>query len=151
MVRSRPQRLTSGGFTDDGSGVYSRASGTAASAETAIRQLVFDPIENQVAAGTAISTTITVVVSDGGSNDTDDLIAEVTSINDAPTISAATLAASDQDDFLPPGASINSLFGASFTDVDASSNFAGIVVVGNTASAATEGRWQYSSNGDRMG
>ncbi|NFV79224.1 tandem-95 repeat protein [Magnetospirillum aberrantis] len=67
--------------------------------------------------------------------------------NDAPVLSASVaLPAIAEDTPSPTGATIASLFGAKFSDVDSGASFAGLAVVGNTASAA-EGAWQYSSDG----
>ncbi|MDB5905884.1 MAG: Laminin subdomain protein 2 domain protein, partial [Betaproteobacteria bacterium] len=71
----------------------------------------------------------------------------VTAVNDAPTLSAGTLAAIDEDTGAPSGAAISAIFSGQFSDVDAGSSFSGIAVVGNSASAVTQGVWQYSSNG----
>jgi len=76
--------LSTSGFT--GSGPYSLASTTTANAQTAIRQLVFDPSDNRVAVGASETTTFTVGVNDGSvtSNNTTTSVVS-TSINDAPT------------------------------------------------------------------
>jgi hypothetical protein len=39
------------------------------------------------------------------------------------------------------------MFSGQFADIDAGASFGGIAVVGNSANAATEGTWQYSTNG----
>ena len=63
-------------------------SGTAANAQTAIRQLVFDPTNDQVAPGNVVSTFFTISANDGVAapvtNNTTSVNA--TSINDAPAI-----------------------------------------------------------------
>ncbi|MEM8671454.1 MAG: DUF4347 domain-containing protein [Planctomycetota bacterium] len=139
--------LTSSGFAKSGVGQYTLSNTAAAAAQSAIRQLVFDPSENQVASGSSVTTSFMINVNDGdvavndGSTDL-----TVASLNDAPTIGAGSLATSGFNDFTPPGATIVSLFGGSFADVDADSGFGGIVVVGNTTNAVTEGVWQYSSD-----
>ena len=71
----------------------------------------------------------------------------VTPLNDAPTITSAVLAAVPEDTANPAGQSVAALFGALFADADSGAGFAGIAVTANTASAATQGSWQYSSNG----
>jgi len=74
----------------------------------------------------------------------------VTAVNDAPVIASAatdvTLAAINEDS-PNAGATINSLFGPRFTDVDTGNTLGGIIVVANTANSTTEGKWQYSTNG----
>ncbi|MBC9071577.1 DUF4347 domain-containing protein [Thauera sp. CAU 1555] len=78
--------LSASGFTANGNGTYSLASGSAAAATTAIRQLVFDPADNRVAPGGTETTTFTITVNDGTENGTDTTTTVVsTSVNDAPT------------------------------------------------------------------
>jgi hypothetical protein len=71
----------------------------------------------------------------------------VTGLNDAPGLGGAALVPVLADDPNPPGATIASLFGGSFVDVDAGAGFAGLAVIGNTADAVAQGVWQYSSDG----
>ena len=71
----------------------------------------------------------------------------VTAVNDAPVLNDGSLAAINEDTFNSTGEAITTIFAGQFSDVDAGSSFAGIAVVGNAASATTEGVWQYSSNG----
>jgi len=72
----------------------------------------------------------------------------VSGVNDAPTgVGNLTLAAVTQDTTNPTGTAISALTGYDFQDVDASSTSPGVLVVGNTANAVTEGVWQYSSDG----
>ncbi len=67
----------------------------------------------------------------------------ITSVNDAPTLGNATLTSAPGD---VQGATVASLFGGSFSDVDAGSSLSGIVVVANAAAPA-QGVWEYSSDG----
>ncbi|MCK9635095.1 MAG: Ig-like domain-containing protein [Methylobacter tundripaludum] len=70
----------------------------------------------------------------------------VTSVNDAPTgVGSLTLAAINEDTSNPTGTVISALTGYSFQDVDTGATTPGFLVVGNSANAATEGAWQYSS------
>ncbi len=71
----------------------------------------------------------------------------VTPANDAPLLGSASLAAIDEDTASNDGATLSSLFSGKFSDVDAGSSLSGIAVVGNAASALSEGTWQYSTNG----
>ncbi|GAA5511071.1 DUF4347 domain-containing protein [Novipirellula caenicola] len=77
--------LVVSGFSDDGGGVYSRTASTAAAAQSAIRQLVFDPTENQAAVGTATSTTINITVADASTDHSKNIVVDATSINDVAT------------------------------------------------------------------
>lgn len=79
------------------------------------------------------------------------LDSRVTAVNDAPvaTGTAAALPAVAEDAADPAGATVSTLFGALFSDtIDAVSGgsaadlFAGVLVVGNAATAA-QGAWQY--------
>jgi hypothetical protein len=73
--------------------------------------------------------------------------AAVAASNDAPTgLGTLSLAAVDEDTAAPAGLAISSLTGLSFSDVDGANTMGGVAVVGNTASASTEGAWQYSTN-----
>jgi hypothetical protein len=77
--------LAASGFSDQGGGVY-RRTGSAAQLTTAVRQLVFDPVENQLTPGTATSIAVTISVSDGMAGPVGGAtMVEVHSINDPPT------------------------------------------------------------------
>ncbi|WP_197711187.1 hypothetical protein [Azospirillum brasilense] len=75
----------------------------------------------------------------------------VSAVNDAPvaTGSTATLPTAAEDTVNPAGATVSALFGPLFSDAadavsggSAANGFAGVVVVGNAATAA-QGTWQY--------
>ncbi|MBM83735.1 MAG: hypothetical protein CMJ78_24525, partial [Planctomycetaceae bacterium] len=109
--------LTAAGFQDDGNGVYSLTTNTdPASAQAAIRQLVFDPTENQVAPDATVTTTFTIDVDDSGASavDASDNVTTVvaTSINDASTINGAANVMVDDN------ATTNPFAGVTITDVD---------------------------------
>ncbi len=107
------------------------------------------------------SETISFVLSDLGNNGTSTTMAltattqisvAVTQVNDKPTASGpATLGAVAEDTNAAsiPGATVDSLFSALFSDVDTlgpNHSFSGIAIVGNAANPATEGVWQYSTD-----
>ena len=71
----------------------------------------------------------------------------VADLNEAPTLGNGTLASVPENTASPAGQTVATIFAGQFADVDSGSSFGGIAVVGNTASAGTEGVWQYSSNG----
>lgn len=76
----------------------------------------------------------------------------VTQLNNAPSFTAGTsLAAVDEDTPAPAGATVSSLFGARFSDPDAAltpaDTLGGIALTGNAANAATQGSWEYSTDG----
>ncbi len=106
--------LSGGGFTDLGGGHY-QFSGTAASAQTAIRALVFDPTENRVAPGLTETTTFSIAVTDSSGPVIDNTTTVVsTSINDATVIggTAAGQPATDNTPMAPFGT-------VTFSDLDA--------------------------------
>lgn len=76
----------------------------------------------------------------------------VTAVNDAPVIASAATAVplaginEDQSSATNVGATVSSLFGPRFTDVDSGATMSGVVVV-NDASTPTQGKWQYSTDG----
>ena len=123
----------------------------------------------------AATETIAVVLSDLGNSGTGtttaltvsgDITLTVTRVNDAPVASnSTTLAAVNEDagqlgpipnypgatlNPAPAGATVSSLFGGNFSDVDtlatSGNTFAGIAIVGN-ASTASQGHWEYTTNG----
>ncbi|SFQ12695.1 VCBS repeat-containing protein, partial [Geopseudomonas sagittaria] len=83
----------------------------------------------------------------------DSIAVTVTPINDAPLASgSAILAPVAEDETAPPGASVSSLFAASFDDStdqvaggSSANSLAGIAITGYTADA-TKGDWQYSTD-----
>ena len=78
--------LTGGGFTEAGSGVYQFAAESPAAAQDALRQLTFDPTENQVPPGSSVETSFTLQVDDRLTTPAVDTTTSViaTSINLAP-------------------------------------------------------------------
>ncbi len=77
--------LAAGGFTGPVSNMYTRASGTVASAQTALRQLVFRPVANRVPVGSNEVTRFTVRGISGSVTRTNDsALVTVFSVNDAP-------------------------------------------------------------------
>ncbi|MGE0383643.1 MAG: Ig-like domain-containing protein, partial [Gammaproteobacteria bacterium] len=136
--------LTASGFTDQGGGVYSRSGLDAATAQTAIRALVFNPTDNRVAPGSTETTTFTVDVDDGDtttSNATTTVVS--TSVNDAPTLTAAAPAIGTTDeDTTSTGILVSSILGASLADPDPGA-VEGIAITGKTGA----GTWEFSVNG----
>ena len=77
--------LAAGGFTGPVSNMYTRASGTVASAQAALRQLVFRPVANRVPVGSNEVTRFTVRGISGAVVRTNELAAVTAfSVNDAP-------------------------------------------------------------------
>jgi len=137
-----------GGSYNAATGVYS-FTGTAAQATTAIRALVFTPTVNRVSSNLTETTTFAISVNDGvvATNNAVTTVVS-TSVNDSPTgVGTLSLIAVNEDTANPTGVAISALTGYNFQDVDAAATSPGIVVVGNTANAALEGAWQYSSDG----
>lgn len=69
--------------------------------------------------------------------------------NTAPvfTGTTTTLAAIAAGTTNPPGNTVTALFGGIVTDPDAGAALTGVAIVGNSANAATQGTWQYSTDG----
>ena len=104
---------------------------------------------NALAAGANVSDSFTVTVSDGGLSSNKSVTVSVTGANDAPALNAnASLPAVLEDTLATgdanPGRTVSALFGGAFSDVDNGASLGGIVIVGNSANASTEGSWQYS-------
>jgi predicted outer membrane repeat protein len=68
-------------------------------------------------------------------------------INVAPALGTGTLAAVLEDTASPGGQTVATIFSGQFADANVGDTLAGIVVVGNTANLATQGAWQYSTDG----
>ncbi|MCC5979859.1 MAG: putative Ig domain-containing protein, partial [Salinarimonas sp.] len=85
-----------GGFVDQGDGSYV-FDGVQADAQTALRGLLYTPVENRVAPGETETTTITVVVDDGEATDQAQTQIVITSVNDPATLTGidATLSQND--------------------------------------------------------
>ena len=86
------------------------------------------------------------------------LSTSVTVVNDAPTVVAGkevvTLTPVNEDTASPAGASVTSLFGASFSDAkdavtggSSANTLAGVAIKANSSNAAIEGVWQWSTDG----
>jgi hypothetical protein len=74
----------------------------------------------------------------------------VTNTNDAPTLTGGASISVNEDNTSPSGATVNSLLASRFADLDpsgAGAQFVGIAITGDASNAATQGKWQYSSNG----
>jgi hypothetical protein len=79
--------LSASGFTDAGSGTYT-FTGTGSAATTAIRQLVFQPIANDINIGSTRNTTFTVTATDPSSEvaTSNATVVTVTPVNDVTSI-----------------------------------------------------------------
>lgn len=90
--------LTAAGFTDLGGGIYERTAPDAATAQAALRALVFAPVENRLTPGDTEDVVITARVDDGiAAAAEQSTTVTVTSVNDPPAIagfSDATVAQS---------------------------------------------------------
>jgi|GEM_PF-1447904 len=123
---------TLNGFTDLGGGVY-EFTGTAATATTAIRGLVFNPTNDRVAVGLTETTTFTISVDDPFAPPVTDSTTTVisTSINDIPTITGTVAGQAVNDN-----ATILPFSGVTIGDVD---NPAQTLVVRVTLDSAAKG------------
>ncbi len=91
--------LTAAGFTAMGGGVFERTAPDAATAQAALRALVFAPVENRLEVGDTEDVVITARVDDGVAGPAEQsTTVTVTSVNDPPALagfSDATVAQSD--------------------------------------------------------
>ncbi|MCG6122851.1 MAG: DUF4347 domain-containing protein [Microvirga sp.] len=79
--------LTASGFADQGGGVYALTAADAATAQAALRALVYAPAANRLAVGDSEVSTFTVTVSDGvAATVVGTASVEATSVNDAPAL-----------------------------------------------------------------
>ncbi|MBU1117304.1 MAG: DUF4347 domain-containing protein, partial [Bacteroidetes bacterium] len=99
--------------------------------------------------GTKANTTANDTQTSAFSTATDTAQITVTDLNDAPTGTGnLTLTSTVEDTSNPTGAVINTLAGLNFQDVDSGSSLAGVLIVGNSANAGTQGVWEYSTDGN---
>jgi VCBS repeat-containing protein len=94
-----------------------------------------------------VARTLNVNVSDGALSSSTTSTINITAVNDAPTtvLSTASLAAIAEDTLLPTGATVNSLFGSAFGDVDPAGNggsFFGVAITANN-SLPSQGKWEW--------
>lgn len=145
--------------------------GLLADVNTALDGLSFTPGNDA-----GVSETVTVTVNDLGNSGTATTpgvaltatqtitISNITQVNDAPTATGSTLATANEDagdvspipnypgpvaNPEPAGATVSSLFGTHFSDVDVNSSnhtLTGIAITNNAATAG-QGKWQYSTDG----
>ena len=100
--------------------------------------------------------TVTVAIHDNGgtanggvdTSTTQTFTITITPVNDAPTgVGNLTLPTILEDVTAPAGTAISALSGLAFADVDSGDTLGGLAIVGNSADSATQGTWQYSTNG----
>jgi VCBS repeat-containing protein len=120
---------------------------TPAATQALVRALQYN---NTSEAPDTSTRTVTVVLTDGagGTSTTQTVTVGVSGVNDAPTVingTTVTLAAENEDVANPAGATVSTLFGSHFSDVDGDS-FAGIMIGINNANAS-QGVWQVFTGG----
>ena len=95
------------------------------------------------------SYSFTVVATDAAGNFGEQAVTlNVMNVNEAPRFTdGAMLAPIDEDTANPSGATVLSLYGSLFTDVDSGNTLAGVVVVAD-ASTPEQGVWQYLAGSD---
>ncbi len=132
-----------GGFVDNGDGSYT-FTGTAAASVTAIRGLLFTPTAHQVAPGSTIDTTMTILVADSvSSTSNSSTVVHTTATNTAPTLNGANdFNRIRQNDTNSSGTLVSDLIAGQASDPDFGQTL-GIAIV-NTDE--TNGTWQYSTN-----
>lgn len=96
------------------------------------------------------SRSLALTIADGsGTTTSSTTTLTVNNVNDAPTLTSGAILPGVQEDATNPiGATVQSLFGNKFSDLDNSysptDSLAGVVVVANAATAG-EGKWQYTT------
>ena len=139
--------------------------GTLADINATLELLQYTSTADINTVGGAEAASISVTYEDGGNPGGDGIDKEsftvtrdidITPVNDAPTritTSEVSLPAQNEDTVSPPSQTINTLLSSTFSDaVDqvtggtGTESFAGVVVIGNAA-LASEGVWQYSTDG----
>jgi len=148
-----------GTLKNDGSTVT--AGQYVSAADIAAGKLVFTPATG--ATGSMYATFTFQVQDNGGTSPGVDLdpvannftVRVLSGTNTAPTLAGAgtlTVTSSPEDSTSPTAKTISQLLtdsgpGTTFSDPDAGSSMSGLAIVGNTANASTQGKWQYSVNG----
>ena len=125
----------------------------AADYQDILRSVFFDSgsdnPDGQPTPGAHTPRSIAWTVNDGTQNNTvaASTIVNITTENDAPSVTPATLAAVLEDNGNPAGASVAALFAGLFADPDnPAATISGILVSANPENAA-EGSWEYSTGG----
>lgn len=134
---------TLGGFVDNGNGSYT-FTGTAAAATTAIQGLVFNPTAHQVAPGSTVDTTLTILVADAVSSTTDSSsVVHATATNTAPTLTGANnLTSILPNNNSSSGTLVSDLIAGHASDPD----FGQTLGIAITAIDETHGNWQYTTD-----
>ena len=116
-----------------GSGPYTISSASAASVQSTLRALSFNPTDNRVASSTTETTTFTLVANDGSDTTSNTATTVVsTSVNDAPTDISISSASVNQS------AGANASVGTfSSVDVDTSETFAYSIVASGASANGT--------------
>ena len=92
-----------------------------------------------------LTSTHAVTINDGhGGTVAKDVVITITGTNDAPVL-LTTTSITTNEDITSTAYALSALLTAS--DVDSVSSLKGLAIIGNTANSASEGVWQYSSNG----
>ena len=116
---------------------------TGANADYIVRNITYRTTSDSPPA----SITLNVTASDGSlSSAISAVTVNITATNDAPVLTAGgTLSAVNEDSVSPAGAALHTL-GITANDTADGGAIGGYAIIGNTASAGTEGAWQYSTN-----
>ena len=135
---------TINGVFDDTTGVLTLS--RVAPADVATWQAALRNVQFRNDSDDPVSGTRSVEFSIGDGDDVSVVVSRdigLVSANDRPVLGDAVLESIPEDTIEPPGATVASLFTATFSDPD--SAFAGIAITGDAT--ATEGSWRYSTDG----
>ncbi|MFO0699340.1 MAG: DUF4347 domain-containing protein, partial [Nitrospira sp.] len=120
-------------------------SATPAAVQALARNITFQNVSD---APSTLARTVRFQVTDGDGG-TSAAVTEtinVTAVNDSPTVGGGSVPAIAEDTVNPPGQTISSMIGASFSDPDAGASLAGVLITNNPLNGA-QGSWQYSTDG----
>jgi hypothetical protein len=139
-----------GGTYSSGLGFYTSASNlTLAQAQATIEGLVFAPTPHQVAPGSTVTTTFTIVVSDGGANSGDSSTEVLaTAVNDAPTLnSSAPFKIGNTTTNPSSGTLVSTLLASAGAGAVVDPDFGATLGIAITSVDNSLGAWQYSHDG----
>ena len=141
---------TIGTFTGGSSGtnlVITLNSNSTPTAVTAlVKNITYQNTDTDAPTTGARTVRLVLTDGDGGTSSDYDTTVTVSAVNDAPTIGGGFVPAIAEDTTNPPGATISSMIGGSFSDPDTGASLAGILITHNPENV-TQGTWQYSTDG----
>ncbi len=134
--------LSGKGLTYEGNGVYTLTAGSPAAVTTDLKNLLFTPTLHQVTPGSAVTTGVTLSVSNnGGPALISTSSIKATAVNDAPTITGAV-----SGQTTPAGTAIKPFGGVTISDVDLNVTDSLTITLKNSSNVATDADGTLSGN-----